>query len=109
DESPCENINKPDDLTMLIYTGGTTGPSKGCMISHNYACTLAKQGIMMSGRTADDVHWSCLPLFHFNATAATVLSSATMTGTCYFTHRFSVSNFWSSIEESGATIVNLIG
>src|SRR5690606_32167773 len=28
----------PSDLTMLIYTGGTTGPSKGCMISHNNAC-----------------------------------------------------------------------
>jgi crotonobetaine/carnitine-CoA ligase len=109
DESALDVVNDPDDLSMLIYTGGTTGPSKGCMISHNYACTLAKQAIMMTGRNKDDVHWSPLPLFHFNATAATVLSSATMTGTCYFTHRFSVSGFWPSIKESGATIINLIG
>jgi len=109
DTSPLDTVNSPDDLSMLIYTGGTTGPSKGCMISHNYACTLAKQGIMMTGRNADDVHWSCLPLFHYNATAATVLSSATVAGTCYFTHRFSVSSFWSSIEESKATVINLIG
>jgi crotonobetaine/carnitine-CoA ligase len=109
DESVPEVENHPELLSMLIYTGGTTGPSKGCMISHNYACTLAKQGVMMSGRTEDDVHWSCLPLFHFNATAATVLSTAIMAGTCYFTHRFSVSGFWASIEESGATLVNLIG
>src|SRR5690606_32575337 len=109
DVSPIGTENDPADLSMLIYTGGTTGPSKGCMISHNYARTLAKQGVMLSGRTRDDIHWSCLPLFHYNATAATVLSTATMAGTCYFTNRFSVSNFWASIEESRATIVNLIG
>ncbi len=108
-ETPLDVVNDPNDLSMLIYTGGTTGPSKGCMISHNYACSLARQGIEMSARGPDEVHWSCLPLFHFNATAATVLSSALVAGTCYFTHRFSVSGFWKSIEESKASVVNLLG
>lgn len=109
DDSPLGFRNKPDALSMLIYTGGTTGPSKGCMISHNYACNLARQGLMMTGRTRQDIHWSCLPLFHFNATATTVLSTAMVAGGCYFTHRFSVSGFWSSIEESRASVINVLG
>lgn len=109
DYSLPDHVSDPNDLSMLIYTGGTTGPSKGCMVSHNYACSLARQGVLMLNRSPDDIHWSCLPLFHFNAVAATVLSSASVAGTCYFTPRFSVSQFWPSIEESGATIINLIG
>jgi crotonobetaine/carnitine-CoA ligase len=109
DDSALEDNNKPADLSMLIYTGGTTGPSKGCMISHNYACSLGRQALDVSGRARDEVHWSCLPLFHFNATACTVLNSAMIGGCAYFIPRFSVSNFWASIEESGAKLVNLIG
>ena len=109
DDSPIGIENSPDDLSMLIYTGGTTGPSKGCMITHNYARTLARQVNMMNNRGPDEMHWSCLPLFHFNATASTVLSTMIVGGACFFTHRFSVSKFWSSIEESGASVVNLLG
>jgi crotonobetaine/carnitine-CoA ligase len=29
-------VIRPSDLATFIYTGGTTGPSKGCMLTHNY-------------------------------------------------------------------------
>jgi carnitine-CoA ligase len=109
DDSPLEIVAKPGDICKLIYTGGTTGPSKGCMISHNFACNLGRQGLSSSARQQDEVHWSCLPLFHMNATATTVLSSAMLGGTAYFESRFSLSGFWPSIEKSGAKLVNLIG
>ncbi len=101
--------NRPSDISKLIYTGGTTGPSKGCMVSHNYACSLARQSLHITGKTHSDVHWSCLPLFHMNATSTTVLSSAMVGCKAYFTPRFSLSGFWSSIEKSGATVVNILG
>lgn len=109
DNSALDIDVSPGALSLLIYTGGTTGPSKGCMASHNYICNLARQAIMMNGRQPDDIQWSCLPLFHFNATATTVLASALQAASCYFVHRFSVSQFWESIEESKATIINLLG
>ena len=99
----------PADLTMLIYTAGTTGPSKGCMISHNYACNLARQGIETSGRRPEEVNWTALPLFHLNATATSVLGSVLLGGACAVSRRFSLSGFWSEIERTGARTANLLG
>lgn len=101
--------NRPADLSMLIYTSGTTGPSKGCMISHNYAANMARLSQESSGRGPEDVNWSCLPMFHLNATTTTVLATALTQARCYFVPRFSLSGFWPSILASGATVVNIIG
>ena len=51
---------RPSDLATFIYTGGTTGPSKGCMLSHNYHEALARQIGICWERTADDVVWTPL-------------------------------------------------
>ena len=59
------STSRPRDLATFIYTGGTTGPSKGCMLSHNYHVGLANQIAICWRRTADDVVWSraaALPL-----------------------------------------------
>jgi len=100
---------KPGDLAMLIYTAGTTGPSKGCMISHNYAINLARQIIRAAGRTSEDVQWTALPLFHMNATSTTILASLLTGGKAAVYKRFSVSNFWPEMKRTKATIVSLLG
>ncbi len=107
--SDLPECNQPPDLSMLIYTSGTTGPSKGCMISHNYAANMARLSRESAERGPDDVNWSCLPMFHLNATSTTVLATALTGGRCYFMPRFSLSGFWPSIQASGATVVNIIG
>lgn len=93
---------KPGDVAMLIYTGGTTGPSKGCMNSHNYACNLARQIIKANGRTSETITWTPLPLFHFNAVSATILANLMIGARVAVYPRFSVSNFWPEIERTGA-------
>jgi len=109
DENDLPERNQPGDLSMLIYTSGTTGPSKGCMISHNYAANMARLSQESADRGAEDVNWSCLPMFHLNATSSTVLATMVTGGSCYFMPRFSLSGFWPSIQASGATVVNIIG
>ncbi|KCZ94264.1 putative AMP-dependent synthetase and ligase [Hyphomonas johnsonii MHS-2] len=101
--------NKPGDLCMFIFTGGTTGPSKGCMISHNYACNLARQILKREARDESTVNWTPLPFFHMNALGGSILSSAMVGARVAVFPRFSVSRFWDDIERSGATIVNLLG
>jgi crotonobetaine/carnitine-CoA ligase len=99
----------PDDVSMLIYTGGTTGPSKGCVIGHGYVINLCLRYIESTARKAGELNWSPLPMFHFNMLALTVTSSAWLGGTAAIAPRFSVSGFWPEIDRTGARIVNLLG
>jgi crotonobetaine/carnitine-CoA ligase len=100
---------KPSDLAMLIYTGGTTGPSKGCMLSHNYVCNNARRWLEQTARTKDEVAWTALPLFHLNAVACSVMTTAMLGSTLYLVPKFSVSKFWDQIEVSGARVATLLG
>jgi crotonobetaine/carnitine-CoA ligase len=79
------------------------------MISHHYACNLARYSLRGTGRQADEVLWTPLPLFHLNATAASVLSTALLGGTTTIYPRFSVSGFWPDIARSGARLASLLG
>ncbi|TYB44297.1 AMP-binding protein [Actinomadura chibensis] len=99
----------PDDLTCLTYTGGTTGPSKGCMISHGYAVNIARRGLVQTQRTSAEVNWSPLPMFHLNVLSMTIISTMLVRGTAALAPRFSVSGFWPEIERTGARVVNMIG
>jgi len=107
--STIDHPNKPSDTSMLIYTSGTTGASKGCIISHNYCINMARLSRDSAGRGEDDINWSCLPMFHLNATTTTALAAMLTLGKCYFVSRFSLSGFWPSIKSSGATVVNILG
>ncbi len=100
---------RPSDLAAIVYTGGTTGPSKGCALSHNYHVSIARQIISSWGRTPADVVWSPLPLFHFNAISCMLTGTLLTGGRAALSRRFSVSGFWPEINRSGATIASLLG
>ena len=57
---------------MVIFTSGTTGPSKGCVLSHRYAVRQAQLMIEHFGLRTDDVLYCPFPLFHLDATVLTV-------------------------------------
>ncbi|HWC39362.1 MAG TPA: AMP-binding protein [Acidimicrobiales bacterium] len=100
---------RPSDLATFVYTGGTTGPSKGCMLSHNYHAALARQIGYCWERTPDDVVWTPLPLFHFNALTTAVLGALVFGGRSAIYRRFSVSAFWPEMNRVGATITSTLG
>ena len=100
---------KPSDLGTFIYTGGTTGLSKGCMLSHNYHEALTRQIGICWERTAEDVVWTPLPLFHFNAITTAVMGPLVFGGRSAIYRRFSVSNFWPEMNRVGATITSTLG
>jgi carnitine-CoA ligase len=98
---------RPDAVQTILYTSGTTGPPKGAMLSHhaylNSARCFAEQ---MVGATGDDVLYTCLPLFHINAQAHTVLPAIYQNATMAIDDAFSASRFWDEIRHHGATIFN---
>jgi long-chain acyl-CoA synthetase len=55
----------PDDLLTCMYTSGTTGPPKGCLLTHrNYHAMLDMVGALPDLFTSDDVTVLYLPLAH---------------------------------------------
>lgn len=101
DESPIADISTPGRICLLLYTSGTTGPSKACMVSHNYICNQARQSNIAVVPLPGEVMWTCLPLFH-GAAIDTTLSALLAKSRIAIASRFSVSSFWAEIERSGA-------
>lgn len=99
----------PSDLACFVYTSGTTGPSKGCMLPHNYLVTLADQIARAFGRRPDDVVLTPLPLFHLSALAVGVIGTLIVGGRASIGHRFSVSRFWPEVKRTGATMISMLG
>src|SRR5690606_37385873 len=52
------------DLLAVMYTSGTTGPSKGVMVAHTQAYEYALSVVELCEMREDDVYYSPLPLFH---------------------------------------------
>jgi crotonobetaine/carnitine-CoA ligase len=109
DEPVPDIVVRPGDLACFIYTAGTTGPSKGCMLPHNYIVALADQIARAWQRRSDDVVLTPLPLFHFNAISVCVVGSLLVGGSAAIEGKFSVSNFWPEIKRTGATMVSMLG
>ena len=53
-----------DDIAAILYTSGTTGRSKGAMLTHDNLWSNTQALIEAWGYTADDVLIHALPLFH---------------------------------------------
>ena len=63
---PCFEVaeRKGDDLAALVYTSGTTGRSKGAMLTHDNIRSNAEALRQCWGWRDDDVLLHALPLFH---------------------------------------------
>ncbi|MFT0858959.1 malonate--CoA ligase [Ancylobacter sp. G4_0304] len=72
----------PDDLAALLYTSGTTGRSKGAMLTHENLASNAQALAETWHFTSDDVLIHALPIFHthglFVAINVTLAAGASM-------------------------------
>jgi long-chain acyl-CoA synthetase len=61
-----------EDVAMYQYTGGTTGVSKGVMLTHsNLSCQMQQAGAWFPGFGPDEIMLGALPFFHvFGLTTA---------------------------------------
>ncbi|HEV8624569.1 MAG TPA: AMP-binding protein [Acidimicrobiia bacterium] len=102
-------VVSPSDLAMLVYTSGTTGPSKGCMLSHRYVVEAGRRLAAVLGMGGDSVLYTPNPLFHVNARFIAVIGTLITGGRAAIDARFSVSRFWGEVNRTEATIASLIG
>ena len=75
-------MTAPDDLAAILYTSGTTGRSKGAMLSHRNLASNAATLVQHWGFTRGDVLLHALPIYHvhglFVAIHCALLSGARM-------------------------------
>jgi long-chain acyl-CoA synthetase len=105
--APVGRLAVAEDGALLIYTSGTTGKPKGVVLT---------QGNVMAGISIvsgafemkpDNRTFCVMPLFHTNGLMFSTLPFLLTGATVVLRKRFSATNFWSQIRESGATTTSV--
>lgn len=107
DDCPRSKVSV-DEALCILYTSGTTGQPKGCVLSHETFVRPAKEFCQSLELTVDDRLLGCLPLFHiaglsFGATAVAAGASLALVD------RFRGTQFWDQVSGSGATVFRHLG
>jgi crotonobetaine/carnitine-CoA ligase len=93
----------------MLFTSGSTGVPKACVLSHRYLTRQAQLHVRYLALTADDVLFTPFPLFHIDAATLTVGAALATGATAALSPRFSASRYWEEIRASGATVFNFMG
>ena len=103
--------NSSSDLSpaSIVFTSGTTGVSKGCLLSHRYAIRTAQNLIEPFRVTADDTIYTPYPLSHIGPAYYDILPTMITGGSVILRDGFSVSHFWPEIQKFGATWFLMLG
>jgi crotonobetaine/carnitine-CoA ligase len=108
-EEPDKTTVLASDPQYIMYTSGTTGPSKGVISPHSQAHGIGRSLAQNFGYREDDVIYTCLPLFHANALWYSAYAALWADCTLAVSPRFSASSFWDEIRAAGATQFNALG
>ncbi len=102
-----------DTPASILYTSGTTGQPKGCVLSHSYELAAghwyAHQGGLGAVRDGQERLYNPLPLFHVNASILSFYCMLLSGGCQVQTDRFQPSRWWAEVVQSRATIVHYLG
>ncbi|MFF5494398.1 AMP-binding protein [Streptomyces aquilus] len=104
DPHPC----RPGDTAAVLFTSGTTGPSRGVRCPHAQFVWWGRNVADALRLTADDTLYTSLPLFHTNALNA-LAQAMTVGARLAVDRRFSASRYWARAAETDATCVYVLG
>ncbi|TYL46373.1 ATP-dependent acyl-CoA ligase [Nocardioides sp. BGMRC 2183] len=100
---------RPQDLASVLFTSGTTGPSKGVAMPHAQMYFFADECVSLVRLTSLDAWMSVTPLFHGNAQFMAAYPTLVAGARFVTRSRFSASRWIDQIRESRVTVTNFIG
>ncbi len=107
-----ESIGENSECALL-YTSGTTGKPKGCLLSNRYflhaGIWYGNVGGLVSLRPCQERMLTPLPLVHMNAMAYSTMAMLGTGGCLIMLDRFHPSTWWDDVREARATIVHYLG
>ncbi|WP_404864177.1 AMP-binding protein [Georhizobium sp. MAB10] len=105
-----------DPLTLeaaMLYTSGTTGKPKGCVLSNLYFLAAGRWYAEASGlctlREDGERMITPLPIFHMNAMAYSLMAMIAVGGCLTALDRFHPKSWWQSVRQSRATCLHYLG
>ena len=104
-ELPINDVNK-DDTAALLYSSGTTGVSKGVVLTHgNFIAASLMIGMDddVAGDANDSVFLCVLPMFHVFGLAVIVYAQLRRGSTVVSLRRFEFEKFLEAIEKHKVT------
>ena len=98
----------------LLYTSGTTGSPKGCVLSNTYFLSAGRWYADLGGLANLSVDRkermiTPLPVFHMNAMAYSFMAMVTVGGCLITLDRFHPKTWWPDVAASGATCLHYLG
>ena len=97
------------DVGAIMNTSGTTGPSKGVLLSHAQQYILGRNIVNDMALRDSDVYYNCFPLFHNTAQAMITLPVLLVGATMVLVERFSATRFWPDVRAHGVSAFYYIG
>jgi long-chain acyl-CoA synthetase len=94
-----------EQVAALIYTTGTTGQSKGVMLTHRNLLFIAAVSSTLRGLSSTDRAYGVLPISHVYGLASVALGTLYAGAALYLVPRFSVDGLLSALKDDGLTIV----
>jgi acyl-CoA synthetase (AMP-forming)/AMP-acid ligase II len=98
----------PDGPVIQLYTSGTTGRSKGCVISQRAWVAASTNMVTGLGLTSQEVIVASGPFFHV-AGLGLALSVLSVGGRVVFGSAHSLDESWDQIARHGVTIGSFVG
>ncbi len=99
--------------TAILFTSGTSGPPKGCILTNEYLLTAAAWyrdlGGALTLRRGQERLLNPLPVFHMNCGMTTIATMCLTDNCLVLPDRFHTGTWWQDCVESGATAIHYLG
>ena len=115
DPGPAPKAGEPELLSevSLLYTSGTTGRPKGCILTNNYYLKSGQTYMDFGGqatiRRGEERLYNPTPLFHMNSGSLSFMCMVLSGGCLIIPDRFHPSSWWQEVVETRATIIHYLG